>query len=90
MLKKSPKHYNMEVISGFNGFTDDRDFYVEDVTEKWGMINGLGSAPRDYNTDYTDIMPATNPSGTHDPYLNRGLSHSSKSLMHLFVGQATS
>lgn len=61
MLKKSPKHYNMEVISGFNGFTNDRDFYVEDVTEKWGMINGLGSAPRDYNTDYTDIMPATNP-----------------------------
>ena len=36
------------------------------------MINGLGSAPRDYNTDYTDIMPATNPSGTHDPYLNLG------------------
>ena len=61
MLKKSPKHYNMEVISGFNGFTDDRDFYVEDVTQKWGQINGLGSAPRDYNTDYTDIMPATNP-----------------------------
>ena len=61
MLKKSPKHYNMEVISGFNGFTNDRDFYVEDVTQKWGMINGLGSAPRDYNTDYTDIMPATNP-----------------------------
>jgi len=72
MLKKSPKHYNMEVISGFNGFTDDRDFYVEDVTEKWGTINGLGSAPRDYNTDYTDIMPASNPSGTHDPYLNLG------------------
>lgn len=72
MLKKSPKHYNMEVISGFNGFTNDRDFYVEDVTEKWGMINGLGSAPRDYNTDYTDIMPATNPDATQDPYLNLG------------------
>jgi hypothetical protein len=72
MLKKTPKHYNMEVISGFNGFTNDRDFYVEDVTQKWGMINGLGSAPRDYNTDYTDIMPATNPSETHDPYLSLG------------------
>lgn len=72
MLKKSPKHYNMEVISGFGGFTDDRDFYVEDVTQKWGQINGLGSAPRDYNTDYTDIMPASNPSGTHDPYLSLG------------------
>ena len=48
------------------------DFYVEDVTQKWGQINGLGSAPRDYNTDYTDIMPASNPSGTHDPYLSLG------------------
>ena len=62
----------MEVISGFNGFTNDRDFYVEDVTQKWGMINGLGSAPRDYNTDYTDIMPASNPPATQDPYLNLG------------------
>ena len=61
MLKKNPKYYNMEVISGFNGFTNDRDFYVEDVTQKWGQISGLGSKPRDHNTDYTDIMPATNP-----------------------------
>jgi len=72
MLKKSPKHYNMDVISGFNGFTNDRDFYVEDVTDKWGMISGLGSKPRDYNTDYTDIMPATNPPATQDPYLSFG------------------
>ena len=72
MLQKSPKHYNMEVISGFNGFTNDRDFYVEDVTQKWGQISGLGSAPRDYNTDYTDIMPASNPPATQDPYLNLG------------------
>ena len=72
MLKRSPQHYNMEVISGFNGFTDDRDFYVEDVTQKWGMINGLGGGPRDYNTDYTDIMPATNPDAAQDPYLNLG------------------
>ena len=72
MLKKNPNYYNMEVISGFNGFTNDRDFYVEDVTQKWGQISGLGSKPRDYNTDYTDIMPATNPPATQDPYLNLG------------------
>ena len=72
MLKKNPKYYNMEVISGFNGFTNDRDFYVEDVTQKWGQISGLGTKPRDYNTDFSDIMPATNPPATQDPYLSFG------------------
>ena len=72
MLKKKPKYYNMDVISGFNGFTNDRDFYVEDVTQKWGQISGLGSKPRDYNTDFSEVMPASNPPATQDPYLSFG------------------
>jgi hypothetical protein len=72
MLKKNPKYYNMDVISGFNGFTNDRDFYVEDVTQKWGQISGLGSKPRDYNTDFSEVMPASNPPATQDPYLSFG------------------
>lgn len=46
------------IKSALSGFTDSRDFYVEDVTDKWGANTraGLGSIglgnPLDYMLDY--------------------------------------
>ena len=41
-----PKYYVNEELNGLGAFTNSRDFYVEDVTDKWtaGSISGLGSA----------------------------------------------
>ena len=40
------------IKNSLSGFTDSRDFYVEDVTDKWGAsgINGLGKGFVDYVT----------------------------------------
>ena len=64
--RMNPKHYAREsqlkdagflggIKNALSGFTNSRDFYVEDVTDKWGAsgqsgLNGLGKAFSDYVT----------------------------------------
>lgn len=50
-LKKNPKYFKETPLSGF---TNARNFYVEDVTDKWGNINGLGYGFDDYMYDFVE------------------------------------
>jgi len=56
-FKDRPKWFATESdFKGISGFTNSRDFYVEDVTSKWGVASNTGSP--NYDTDFTDIMPS--------------------------------
>ena len=56
-FKDRPKWFATESdLKGISGFTNSRDFYVEDVTSKWGVASNTGSP--NYDTDFTDIMPS--------------------------------
>jgi len=56
-FKDRPKWFATESdLKGISGFTNSRDFYVEDVTSKWGVASTTGSP--NYDTDFTDIMPS--------------------------------
>ena len=54
---------------GLLGFSNDRNFYVEDVTQKWGDLNGMHLPEGSYSTE---MMPETNPEAPFDPMLGLG------------------
>ena len=54
---------------GLLGFSYDRNFYVEDVTQKWGDLNGMHLQEGSYSTE---MMPETNPEAPFDPMLGLG------------------
>ena len=54
---------------GLLGFSNDRNFYVEDVTQKWGDLNGMQLPEGSYSTE---MMPETNPEAPFDPMLGLG------------------
>ncbi len=59
---------------GLQGFSRGGNFTVEDVTDKWGTINGLGSAPSYENTAMDmNIYPESFDSVGSDPFLNIGM-----------------
>jgi len=54
---------------GLLGFTNERNFFVEDVTQKWGDLNGMHLPEGSYSTE---MMPESNPESPFDPMLGLG------------------
>lgn len=79
-LKKNPKYFKESPLSGF---TNARNFYVEDVTDKWGNINGLGYGFDDYMYDFVEDGGEV----VEDSVL--ALSNAAGSILELVTGNAS-